>query len=153
MKVTILDFETYNRLNWPQYGMELTESFTKEHARKEYYDCLERLRGTLEKFGTHNSFGEGDFAVGSDWDVHRSIGFDISSDKLLTPKLVPAVQSLIRAFPYPYLVDVAYDPFLRGSAHGLKSNDFFATIESDSITITTRKELVLVLLGLRAEKD
>jgi hypothetical protein len=149
MKVTILDFETYNHRKFPQYGIQLTESFTKDDARREYHDCLDRLRRALERLGVHNSFGEGDFVVGSDWYApHRSIGFEISSDKLLTPKLVPSVQSLIRSFSYPYLVDVGYDPFLRGSAHRLSSYDFFATIEVDSIMITTKKELVLKLLGL-----
>src|SRR4051794_35149687 len=130
MKVTVLDFETYNQLKWPQYGIELTDSFTKEHARSEYYDRLDELRRTLESFGIHNAFGEGDFAVGDDWyGPHRSIGFEITSDKLLTPRLIPAVQSLIRSFPHPYVVGVGYDPFLRGSAHRLSSHDFFADIE------------------------
>lgn len=152
MKATVFDFETYNQIKWPQYGIELTDSFTKEHARSEYYDCLDRLRQTLERFGSHNAFGEGDFAVGSDWYApHRSVGFEITSDKLLTPELVPAVQLLIREFSHPYLVDVGYDPFLRGSAYGLSSCDFFATIEANAITITTRNELVLALLGVRKE--
>ena len=48
-------------------------------------------------------------------------------------------------------ISVGYDPFLRGSAHGLSSHDFFADIEIESITITARKDLVLQLLGLRKE--
>jgi hypothetical protein len=150
VKPTLLDFDTYNGLDWSRYAIQVTESFTEEQARSEYYDRLDELIAALERLGSHNPFGEGDFATGSDWyGPHRSLSFEITSDRLLTPNLVPTIQALIQSFPHPYMVSVGYDPFLNGSTHGLSSGDFYATIEADSVTITVHNELVLSLLGLR----
>jgi len=150
VKTTILDFDTYNDLDWSGYAVEVNAAFTKEQAQSEYYDRLLELIETLKPLGSDSAFGEGDFATGSDWyGPHRSLSFTITSDRLLTPKLIPTVQSLIRSFPQPYMVSVGYDPFLNGSRHGLSSHDFFATVEHDSVTITASNDLVLSLLGLR----
>ncbi len=149
MKPTVLDFDTYNELDWSRYAVQLTESCTKEQAQSEYYDRLGQLIAALECLGCHNALGEGDFATGSDWyGPHRSLGIAITSDRLLTPELVPTIQALIRSFPHPYMVTVTYDPFLNGSTHGLSSGDFYVTIETDMVTITADNELVLSLLGL-----
>lgn len=150
VKTSLLDFDTYTELDWSRYAIQVTECFTKEQARSEYYDCLDKLIEMLERFGSHNKFGEGDFGTGDDWyGPHRSLGVELTSDRLLTPKLVPTIQALIHSFPHPYMVSVGYDPFLNGSSHDLSSGDFSATIEADSVTITVHNELVLSLLGLR----
>src|SRR5207248_243441 len=123
VKTVLLDFDTYNGLEWSGYAIEVNAAFTKEQARNEYYDRLNELIEALKRLGSHNAFGEGDFATGSDcYGPHRSLSFTITSDRLLTPKLIPIVQSLIRSFPHPYIVSVGYDPFLRGSRHGLSSH-------------------------------
>lgn len=150
MKTTILDFDTYNGLDWSGYAVEVNAAFTKEQAQSEYYDRLDELTEALKHLGLHNAFGEGDFATSSDWyGPHRSLSFTITSDRLLAPKLISTVQSLIRSFPQPYMVSVGYDPFLNGSRHGLSSHDFFATVEHDSVTVTASNDIVLSLLGLR----
>jgi hypothetical protein len=150
VKTTLLDFDTYNELDWSRYAIQVTESFTEEQARSEYYDRRAELIAALERFGSHNAFGEGDFATSSDWNrPHRSLGIELTSDRLLTPTLVPTIQALIHSFPHPYIVSVGYDPFLNGSTHGLSSGDFYATIEADSVTLTVHNELALSLLGLR----
>jgi hypothetical protein len=150
VKIAILDFDTYNDLDWEAYDVEVTAAFTEERARSEYYDRLAELTATLKRLGSHDAFGEGDFATGSDWNgPHRSLAFTITGDRLLTPELIPAVQSLLRSFPRPYMVEIGYDPFLNGSRHGLGPHDFFATVEHDSVTITTDNDLVLSLLGLQ----
>ena len=154
LKLTLLDFDSYIQLDWSRYAIQVTESFSEEHARSECYDCLDELIEALNRLGSHNAFGEGDFATGSDWyGPHRSLGFTITSDRLLTPELLPTVQSAIRSFSNPYMVNIEYDPFLNGSLHGLNSADFYATVEADSVTLTHNDELVLSLLGLRDETN
>jgi len=152
MKVTRLDFDAYNELNWARYAIALTENFTEEHARSEYYESLDELMEALKRFGSHNAFGKRDFATGGDWyGPHRSLSFEITSDRLLTPLIFPAVQFVIRSFRHPYVVAVGYDPFLNGSRHGLCPGDFYASVETNSVTITTENELVLSLLGVREQ--
>jgi hypothetical protein len=114
VKTALLNFDTYNELDWSRYAIQLTESFTEEQARSEYFDRLDALIAALERLGSHNAFGEGDFATGSDWYApHRSLSFTITSDRLLIPELVPTVQALIRSFPHPYMVSVGYVHFFR----------------------------------------
>lgn len=150
MKVAVLDFDSYIELDWSRYAIAVNPAFTEEQARDEYYNCLDALIAALARLGSHNAFGEGDFATGSDWyGPHRSLSFTVTSDRLLTPELIPTVQSLIRSFPHPYMVSVGYDPFLNGSRHGLSSADFCAAVEPYSVTIAVNNERVLPLLGLR----
>ena len=150
MKIILLDFDTYLELDWSRYSIQLTESFNENQARSEYFDCLDKLKEILERMGSHSAFGEGDFGTGSDWYCpHRSLSFELSSDRLLTPMLIPTVQSVIHSLPHPYMVTITYDPFLQGSFHGLDSCDLYATIEPDAVTVVAKNDLILSLLGIK----
>ena len=149
MKLTLVAFDAYFELDWSRYAIQVNDAFTEKDARSEYFDRLDKLIEVLERSGSHNAFGEGDFATGDDWyGPHRSLSFQLTSDRLLTPKLLSIVQSVIRSFPIPYMVSISYDSFLQGSRHGLTAYDFNAAVEADSVTLAVRKERVLSLLGL-----
>jgi hypothetical protein len=153
MNITVLDFDTYIDLDWSRYDVSLSERFTEEQARGEYYESLDQLVRVLEDFGTNNAFGERDFTTGDDWHgPHRSMGFAITSDRLLVPELIPSIQALLRSLPNPYMVEFDCDFGVNKSKHGIMSGDFDVTVEVAEITITTEKKCVLDLLGLEKSR-
>lgn len=103
MKVIhITQDEAYNHLDQPFNPPTISDQLTEENFEKEWWQIRDGLKHTLDKLGRWNAYGEGDYYLGEQMTISRGIGIEITSDKMLNQKLVPAMQTFLSKVPEAY---------------------------------------------------
>jgi hypothetical protein len=93
----------YQIIDVPELRSLLEEAYNhpqipcEAEKKAEYWTCHAKIRSTLEFFGKYGGFGDGDFVM-NDVRQLRWIRVELTSEKLVRPELIPAVQHELKNF-------------------------------------------------------
>ncbi|RBP35073.1 hypothetical protein DES53_1293 [Roseimicrobium gellanilyticum] len=101
----------------------LGETLTRERFAKEYWAVHARVQAALLTIGIHDQYGEADFTMNDDGPLARSLGIQLSSKKLWSPKFLGVLQTILSREPEAYRVFVDHTI--------LEEQEFFLLVTAD----------------------
>jgi hypothetical protein len=124
MKIESVSLDTIHKgFEQPYNPPQIHGDSDKATFEREYENAQDAVRACLAGFGTEDDYGEGDFCLNQDFGFSRHIAVELSSPKLMQPKVFEALQNTLAALGERYRTYVD---------HGLLDKpDFFIFIETD----------------------
>ncbi len=106
----------------------------------EYWGCHAKVKMALTLLGVHDAFGDGDFCMNEEWQLSRGISIELTSEKMMRPEFVPAIQHALKQLPEKYSVFV--DQGL------LDLENIFLLVQPDQVFVDGRYTALLDRFGL-----
>lgn len=126
-------------LRKPYNPPKVNDEKDEEKFRKVYWRDHARVKSALDLLGKYDSYGDADFCMNEDWQLSRGISVQLTSEKMIRPELVSAVQYILKQLPEEYSVYID---------HGLLDlDDFFLLIESDQVFVRCDNSALIRRLG------
>lgn len=108
MKLVILtEDEAYDHLDKPHNPPLIGTDFSERDFAEEWHSVRDGLDRIFQRFGENDTYGTKDYNLGDTLTLSRGIGLEVTSENLLTMKLLPEVQSYLGSLPHDYEIDFA----------------------------------------------
>lgn len=82
-------------------------NFSEQDFAEEWHSVRDGLDRILQRFGENDAYGTKDYNLGDTVSLSRGVGLEVTSEKMLSMKLVPEVQNYLALLPHDYEIDLA----------------------------------------------
>jgi hypothetical protein len=87
----------------------ITDSFSEEDFRAEYWRVHGLVAERLRLLGEEDDYGEGDFVMSQDFGLSRFIGIELSSKKMWSKELLSVLNATLKEVSQAYRIYIDHD--------------------------------------------
>jgi hypothetical protein len=152
--IVLIDEERKNQYLDQGYNpVAYSDDFTKEQYIDEWYRFFDKLKANVAAHWEHG-VDDGDFFMDSDWVEDRFLCIEVSTQRMLQPKLLQIVHQTVAEFDADYSVDVCNDSVFFEHPDYPDGNIgpyFYVFVEKDKILVYSKSSEVLEKFGIKAD--
>jgi hypothetical protein len=112
----------------------------EEAFADEYWGTHEEIVEGLRILGASDFYGDGDFCPNQDFEHSRVVGITLTSEKMMSPHLIPLCQHLLKKGPTEYEVMITHDL--------LDISEFWMFVTTDSVKVYFKETSDIRRFGL-----